>query len=179
MERQHAVLILMGSDSDLLVMGEAAEVLDSLGVAVEVHIASAHRTPIRAIELASNARDQGFSAIIAGAGLAAHLPGVVAAFTTLPVIGVPLSAGALRGADALHAIVQMPPGVPVATVAIDGGRNAGLLAAQMIGAHDAEMAERLAAHRHELADGVAAKDSALQSRPNKFAATSTPIGSRP
>lgn len=162
MERRRAVLILMGSDSDLPVMRQAADALGSLGIAAELHISSAHRSPEATIELARTARERGFSAIIAGAGLAAHLPGVVASVTTLPVIGVPLDSGALRGQDALLAIVQMPPGVPVATVGIGAARNAGLLAAQVVGAHDETVAARLEEFKQELAQGVAAKDAALQ-----------------
>lgn len=162
MEGTRSVLILMGSDSDLAVMRQAADALASLGIDAELHISSAHRSPDVTIELASTARERGFSAIIAGAGLAAHLPGVVASVTTLPVIGVPLESGPLRGQDALLAIVQMPPGVPVATVGIGAARNAGLLAAQVIGAHDPQVAERLEAFKQELAAGVAAKDDALQ-----------------
>jgi len=162
MEAERSVLILMGSDSDLAVMRQAADALASLGITSELHISSAHRSPDVTVELASRARERGFSAIIAGAGLAAHLPGVVASVTTLPVIGVPLDSGPMRGTDALHAIVQMPPGVPVATVGIGAARNAGLLAAQVIGAHDEHIAARLDAFKLELAEGVAAKDAALQ-----------------
>lgn len=159
---ERSVLILMGSDSDLAVMRQAADALASFGIRSELHISSAHRAPDVTVELASTARERGFSAIIAGAGLAAHLPGVVASVTTLPVIGVPLDSGPLRGQDALLAIVQMPPGVPVATVGIGAARNAGILAAQLIGAHDDDIAARLDLHKQELAAGVAAKDSALQ-----------------
>jgi 5-(carboxyamino)imidazole ribonucleotide mutase len=156
------VLIVMGSDSDLRVMKDAADALVALGIAYEIRIASAHRTPEKTARLATIAAENGFGAIIAGAGGAAHLPGVVAAATTLPVIGVPISGGALHGTDALFAIVQMPRGIPVATVAIDGAYNAGLLAAQILAGEDAELAERLAAHRRALAEQVERKDARLQ-----------------
>ena len=155
------VLILMGSDSDLPTMKGAADALTELGIPHEVHIASAHRTPEKAMRLASTAAAAGFGVIIAGAGGAAHLPGVLAAATTLPVIGVPIASGALNGVDALYAIVQMPKGIPVATVAIDSAHNAGLLAAQMLALSDPELAERLATQRRKLAEQVEAKDRRL------------------
>ncbi len=144
-----AVLILMGSESDWPRVQPAAEVLKELGVACEVHVASAHRTPARVAKLAAEARARGVKVIIAAAGGAAHLAGVVAAHTTLPVIGIPVGAGALQGLDALLATVQMPSGIPVATVAIDGAKNAGLLAAEIIAVTDAALAEKLAALREE------------------------------
>jgi 5-(carboxyamino)imidazole ribonucleotide mutase len=156
------VLIVMGSDSDLRVMKGAADALDELGVVSELRIASAHRTPEKLRELVTSAAERGFGAIIAGAGGAAHLPGVVAATTTLPVIGVPIASGALNGVDALYAIVQMPRGIPVATVAIDGAYNAGLLAAQILASAESELGARLAAHRRALAEQVEARDSRLQ-----------------
>jgi 5-(carboxyamino)imidazole ribonucleotide mutase len=155
-------LVLMGSDSDLNVMSEAVNALRALEVETEVHISSAHRVPERTMKIAREAKDNGFGVIIAGAGLAAHLPGVVAACTTLPVIGVPLQSGALQGVDALHAIVQMPKGIPVATVAINGAYNAGLLAAEILAAGDEALAERLVRYREQLAAEVEAKDAKLQ-----------------
>jgi 5-(carboxyamino)imidazole ribonucleotide mutase len=156
------VLIVMGSDSDLRVMKGAADALGELDVPCEVRIASAHRTPEKTAQLVARAEADGYGAIIAGAGGAAHLPGVVAAATTLPVIGVPIASGALNGIDALYAIVQMPKGIPVATVATDGAYNAGLLAAQILATGDAELAERLKAHRRKLARQVEEKDQRLQ-----------------
>lgn len=156
------VLIVMGSDSDLDVMGGAAEALTKLGIDYEMRISSAHRVPEKTATLAREASANGFSAIIAGAGLAAHLPGVIASFTTLPVIGVPIKGGALKGVDALYAIVQMPKGIPVATVAIGGAYNAGLLAGQMIALSDPAVAAKLSELRQEMADDVEAKDSKLQ-----------------
>ena len=155
------VLILMGSDSDLATMKGAADALTELAIPHEVHIASAHRAPEKTLRLASTAASEGFSVIIAGAGGAAHLPGVLAAATTLPVIGVPIASGALNGVDALYAIVQMPKGIPVATVAIDGAYNAGLLAAQMLALSNPELDSRLAAFRRKLAEQVEQKDRKL------------------
>jgi 5-(carboxyamino)imidazole ribonucleotide mutase len=159
---ERSVLIVMGSDSDLRVMQGAASALGELGVPHSVHIASAHRTPEKLARLVAQAEADGCGAIIAGAGGAAHLPGVVAASTTLPVIGVPIAGGALNGMDALYAIVQMPKGIPVATVAIDGAYNAGLLAAQMLALSDPSLAERLKAYRRTLAEQVESKDARLQ-----------------
>ncbi len=156
------VLIVMGSDSDLDEMEEAAAALDKLGVEYEMRISSAHRVPERTAALARDAEKNGFSVIIAGAGLAAHLPGVLASYTTLPVIGVPIKSGALKGLDALYAIVQMPKGIPVATVAIDGAYNAGLLAGQMIALADPSVATKLKELRLEMAAKVEEKDSELQ-----------------
>ncbi len=156
--------ILMGSDSDWEVMSAAAQRLDALGVPYEVTVTSAHRAPARTAEYARSARDRGLQVLIAGAGLAAHLAGVVAAHTTLPVIGVPLDAGSLRGFDALLATVQMPPGVPVATVAIGkpGAENAAILAAQILALADAALADRLAAFKAELTRQVEDKDARLK-----------------
>ncbi len=156
------VLIIMGSDSDLPVMQNAAKVLDELAVEYEVRISSAHRAPQKTADLAKNAANRGFGAIIAGAGGAAHLAGVIAAETTLPVIAVPIKSGALVGFDALLAMVQMPAGIPVATVAIDGARNAGILAAQILATADAALAERLAAFKQTMLAGVENKDAKLQ-----------------
>jgi 5-(carboxyamino)imidazole ribonucleotide mutase len=151
------VLIVMGSDSDAAVMSQAAEALDEFGVPYEFTVASAHRSPERAKQIITDSEANGCAVFIAGAGMAAHLPGVVASFTTKPVIGVPLASGALQGLDALYAIVQMPPGIPVASVAIGGARNAGILAAQIIATSDAELAAKLRDSRKSMADGVASK----------------------
>lgn len=156
------VAILMGSDSDLPVMNEAAAALKEFGVDYEIHVMSAHRSPHAVAEFAANARSKGFKAFIAGAGGAAHLAGVIAAHTTLPVIGVPVNSSPLQGFDALLATVQMPAGIPVATVAVNGARNAGILAVQMIGVADNAVAEKLSAFKKKLADGVRQKDEQLQ-----------------
>ena len=153
--------IIMGSDSDLPIAQKAADMLKSLGVPYEAHIFSAHRTPEQAREFALKARKNGFGALIAMAGMAAHLAGAIAAHTTIPVIGIPCKSGALAGIDALLATVQMPTGIPVATVAIDGGGNAALLAAQIIAVEDAELAEKLDAKRRADSAKVLAKDEAL------------------
>ena len=137
------VLIIMGSDSDLPVMAEAAEVLEALGVSFYLTIVSAHRTADRMVEHAKQAHQLGYKSIIAGAGGAAHLPGMVASLTPLPVIGVPIKSSNMSGMDSLYSIVQMPPGIPVATMAINGAKNAGILAAKMLGAHDAEVQKRV------------------------------------
>jgi len=136
--------IIMGSQSDLRIMKEAAEVLDELQVAYELTIVSAHRTPLRMVDYATTARERGVQVIIAGAGGAAHLPGMVASLTSLPVIGVPVkSSNSIDGWDSVLSILQMPAGVPVATVALDGARNAGILAAQILGAQQKDLADRL------------------------------------
>ncbi len=160
------VLILMGSDSDYEAMKEVGVALDRMGIGHDMHVASAHRTPERVSGLAREARAKGYGAIVAGAGMAAHLAGVVASYTTLPVIGVPLAAGTMAGADALFSTIQMPRGVPVATVGIGpaGCFNAGLLAAAMLAVTDPEVEQRLAEYRAELARGVEEKDAALQRR---------------
>jgi 5-(carboxyamino)imidazole ribonucleotide mutase len=147
----YKVAILMGSPNDREKMQPAADTLTRFGIEADVRVHSAHRTPERVAELASSAREQGYCAFICGAGMAAHLAGAVAAQTTLPVVGVPLSGGALNGVDALYATVQMPKGIPVATVAIDGAQNAALLVVQMLAITDAELAARLAEHRVEIA----------------------------
>ena len=154
--------IIMGSDSDLPVMSKAAEILDELQVPYELTIVSAHRTPDRLCEYAKTAEEKGLSVIIAGAGGAAHLPGMTAAMTVLPVIGVPVQTKALGGVDSLYSIVQMPPGIPVATVAINGAQNAGLLAAKILATSDAELLDRLKAYSQELKEQVEAKDARLQ-----------------
>ncbi len=156
------VAILMGSKSDLPLMQPCADQLKELGIAHEIRVMSAHRTPARTVEFIAGARDRGLKAIICAAGGAAHLAGAAAAHTTLPVIGVPLARTPLAGTDALYATVQMPRGMPVATVAIDGAVNAALLAAQIIGVADADMAAKLAAHRKATAERVAGDDEKLQ-----------------
>ena len=155
------VSIIMGSSSDLAVMQSAVDLLKSFSVPFEVSIVSAHRTPEHMVTFAKEARSRGIKVIVAGAGGAAHLPGMVASLTTLPVIGVPVQTRALSGVDSLHSIVQMPAGIPVATVAIGNGVNAGLLAAQILAIADAELAQRVAAYRQELHDQVVAKDGRL------------------
>ena len=159
--------IVMGSDSDLGVVQKAIDALDELNVPYEVHVYSAHRTPIEAKEFAANARANGFGAIIAAAGMAAHLAGAVAANTTLPVIGIPVKSKCFDGMDALLSTVQMPPGIPVATVGVDGAKNAALLAAQIIAVEDAELAVRLDAQRKAAADAVLEKNKAIEDKYNK------------
>lgn len=156
--------IIMGSDSDLPVMKAAAEVLEELEIAYEIKISSAHRTPATAHQFATTAVDRGLAVIIAGAGGAAHLPGVMAASTPLPVIGVPVKAVSLSGLDSLLSIAQMPPGVPVATVGINAARNAGILAAQIIGAGDAAVRGRIEAFKDRMRAGVEAKDAKLEAK---------------
>ena len=158
------VSIVMGSDSDLEIMRETAKALDEFGIAHEMDITSAHRSPARTAEFARGAAGRGIKVIIAGAGGAAHLAGVIAAETTLPVIGVPIPSSALQGLDSLLAIVQMPAGIPVATVAIGkaGAANAGILAAQMLALSDAEIAKKLKAHKEKLARGVDEKSRKLK-----------------
>jgi len=155
------VAVVMGSDSDLPTMQPAVEMLNRLGVPVEVRVLSAHRTPMEMVEFAQAAAGRGFKVIIAGAGGAAHLPGMVASLTVLPVIGVPVQTRALSGVDSLHSIVQMPAGIPVATVAIGNGANAGLLAAQILATADGALSSRLAEYRQSLHDQVVAKDARL------------------
>ncbi|MCP5347992.1 MAG: 5-(carboxyamino)imidazole ribonucleotide mutase [Gammaproteobacteria bacterium] len=149
--------IIMGSDSDLPVMQAAADVLDELEIGYEMTIVSAHRTPQRLYDYSRSAETRGLRVIIAGAGGAAHLPGMVAALCSLPVIGVPVKTSSLGGEDSLLSIVQMPPGVPVATVAIDGARNAGILAAQMLGTGDQAIRERITRFKQDLAAKVQEK----------------------
>ena len=154
--------IIMGSDSDLGVVEKAMDMLKSFGVPYEVHVFSAHRTPVEAADFAKNARANGFGAIIAAAGMAAHLAGAIAANTTLPVIGIPVSAKYLDGMDALLSTVQMPTGIPVATVAINGAANAALLSIQMLAIEDAELAAKLDAKRAADADVVRAKNAKIE-----------------
>ena len=161
------VAIIMGSDSDLPVVRKAADTLQSFGVPYEMHVYSAHRTPVEARDFAVNARANGFGCIIAAAGMAAHLAGAIAANTTIPVIGIPCKGGMMDGLDALLATVQMPSGIPVATVAVNGGVNAALLAAQIISVSDPEVAAKLDAKRVSDAATVLKKDAALQEELNK------------
>lgn len=161
--RQPMVGIVVGSESDLPVIRKAEAILKQLDVPLELSIVSAHRTPRRLFEYAQSAHRRGLKVIIAGAGGAAHLPGMVAALTPLPVIGVPINATALTGLDSLLSIVQMPRGVPVATVAIDGGMNAGLLAAQILAAFDPQLLERLVAMRQEQEQSVLTRSQELES----------------
>jgi 5-(carboxyamino)imidazole ribonucleotide mutase len=158
------VAVVMGSDSDFGVMSKAVSVLKGYGIPYEVHVYSAHRTPEEASAFAKNAKENGFGVIIAGAGMAAALAGVLAAHTTLPVIGVPLKSAVLEGTDALLATVMMPSGIPVATVAIDGSKNAAYLAAEIIALGDDALAEKIAADRKAQSDGVLAKDKAIQEK---------------
>ncbi|MBQ2934219.1 MAG: 5-(carboxyamino)imidazole ribonucleotide mutase [Clostridia bacterium] len=153
--------IIMGSDSDLPIIKKATDMLKTLEIPFEVHIYSAHRTPVEARDFALSARDNGFGVLIAAAGMAAHLAGSIAANTTLPVIGIPCKSSVLDGMDALLSTVQMPTGIPVATVAINGGANAALLAAQIIAVEDKELAARLDAKRASDASAVLQKDSTV------------------
>ncbi|WP_195465003.1 5-(carboxyamino)imidazole ribonucleotide mutase [Faecalispora jeddahensis] len=157
------VAVIMGSDSDFAVVSAAIKRLKAYEVPTEVHVMSAHRTPLMAAEFAKNARTNGFGIIIAAAGKAAHLAGVLAAHTTLPVIGIPIKCSTLDGLDALLATVQMPSGVPVATVAIDGADNAALLAIQMLSLTDEALADQLEQMKQKMADEVEKKDEAIQS----------------
>ncbi len=156
--------VIMGSDSDLPVVAPAIKRLKALGVPVEAHVMSAHRTPEAAADFSKTAKENGFGVIIAAAGKAAHLAGVLAAHTTLPVIGIPVKSSTLDGLDALLATVQMPSGIPVATVAIDGADNAAILAAQMLALSDEGLADKLSAMKAEMEAGVRKKDAALQEK---------------
>lgn len=162
--RAAVVGILMGSDTDLPVMSEAGKTLEKFGIGYEMEVVSAHRTPARAHEYAATAAKRGLKVLIVGAGAAAHLAGVMAANTILPVIGVPLASSALNGLDALLATVQMPSGIPVATMAIDkaGAVNAAIFSAEILGVSDLEIARRLIAHKEELVRGVAEKNARLK-----------------
>jgi 5-(carboxyamino)imidazole ribonucleotide mutase len=167
MHKQPRVGVIMGSDSDWTVMADAAAALAEFDIPAEVRVVSAHRTPGVMFDYARSAADRGLEVIIAGAGGAAHLPGMVASATPLPVIGVPVPLGRLDGLDSLLSIVQMPAGVPVATVSIGGARNAGLLAVRMLASSDAALRARVVAFQDELAESVRAKDAALQERQGK------------
>ena len=158
--------IVMGSDSDLPIVQKAADTLKSFGVPYEVHVFSAHRTPVEAKEFSSSARANGFGAIIAAAGMAAHLAGAIAANTTLPVVGIPINSGKLSGIDALLSTVQMPSGIPVATVAIDGAVNAALLCVQFLAIEDAELAKKLDQKRVDDAKKVLDKNRAIEEQFN-------------
>ena len=154
--------IIMGSDSDLPVMKEAADFLKEMDIPFELTITSVHRTPERLYQYAESARDKGISVIIAGAGGSAHLPGMAASITTLPVIGVPIQTKALGGVDSLYSIVQMPPGIPVATMAINGAKNAGILAASILSINNPEIAKKLAKFKSELKEMVTSKAEKLE-----------------
>ena len=158
--------IIMGSDSDLPIITKATDMLKTLGIPHEVHVYSAHRTPVEARDFALSARDNGFGVLIAAAGMAAHLAGAIAANTTLPVIGIPCKSSNLDGMDALLSTVQMPTGIPVATVAINGGANAALLAAQIIAVEDKELAAKLDAKRVSDANVVLEKDKKISAELN-------------
>ena len=155
--------ILMGSDSDLPIMGKAAKMLEDFGIEYEMKVISAHREPDIFVDYAKSAEERGIEVIIAGAGGAAHLPGMSAAIFPLPVIGVPIHTKTLGGVDSLYSIVQMPSGIPVATVAIDGAANAAILAAKMLSIHDKELRDKLAEYKESLKNQVVAKDDKLQS----------------
>ncbi|MCQ2487046.1 MAG: 5-(carboxyamino)imidazole ribonucleotide mutase [Clostridia bacterium] len=155
------VAVIMGSDSDLPVVSKAIDTLKEFGVPTEVHVYSAHRTPVQAAEFTKKARENDFGVIIAAAGKAAHLAGAIAANTTLPVIGIPVKSSTMDGLDSLLSTVQMPSGIPVATVAIDGAKNAALLAIQILAVSDSELADKLNADRAAAAEAVLKKDAAL------------------
>ncbi len=156
------IAIIMGSDSDLPVMQEAAKILDELELEYHISIVSAHRTPDRMYDFAKSAHTEGFKVIIAGAGGSAHLPGMVAALTHLPVIGVPVLSKSMSGIDSLYSIVQMPPGVPVATVAINGAKNAGLLAAQILSVSQPELEQKLINYKEKMRDEVVKKAEGIE-----------------
>lgn len=156
--------IVMGSDSDMPVMAKAADILEELGIPYEMKIISAHREPDVFFEYAKTAEEKGFKVIIAGAGMAAHLPGMCAAIFPMPVIGIPMHTTSLGGRDSLYSIVQMPTGIPVATVAINGGANAGILAAKMLAMSDPELLDRLKKYSEHLKNQVEAKDMILQQK---------------
>ena len=155
------VAVVMGSDSDLTTLKPAVEVLESFEISVEVRILSAHRTPLKMVDFAKQAHANGFKVIIAGAGGAAHLPGMIASITSLPVIGVPVHSKALSGIDSMYSILQMPGGIPVATVAIGGGLNAGLLAAQILATSDPGIHQKISKYRASLKESVINKDKLL------------------
>ena len=163
-EKSPKVLVVMGSDSDFDVMKPCLKTLKKFDIDFDCWVCSAHRTPEQAAQLAGSAVEQGYSLIIAAAGKAAHLPGVLAAFTILPVIGVPIQSDALEGMDALLAIAQMPPGIPVATVAINGAVNSAVLAAEILAVRDQRLAHKMKAYKEEMKVKVLAKDSALQDK---------------
>jgi 5-(carboxyamino)imidazole ribonucleotide mutase len=156
------VAIIMGSDSDLTIMKDAAQILEDFGISYDLTIVSAHRTPQRMVQYATEAGQKGIKVIIAGAGGSAHLPGMIASLTSLPVIGVPIRGNSLDGLDSLLSIVQMPPGVPVATVAINGGKNAAILACQILGIENKTIFEKIEKYKLELKDRVLTKASKLE-----------------
>lgn len=162
------VAVIMGSDSDLPVVEKAINVISEFGIPFEVHVYSAHRTPAEAAEFSRTARDKGFGVIIAAAGKAAHLAGAIAANTTLPVVGIPIKSSTLDGLDALLSTVQMPSGIPVATVAIDGAENAALFAAEILAVEEPSVAEKLKERRDLAANSVLRKNSAVEDRFNKY-----------
>ena len=161
MNTQPLVGIVMGSDSDLPVMREAAEICEEFGISYEIRVVSAHRTPADMAEYGATAHDRGIKVIVAGAGGAAHLPGMLAAYSPLPVIGVPIPSKQLKGMDSLLSIVQMPAGVPVATVAIGGGRNAGILAAEILAIYDTELQGKVVAFKNAMAEESRKKNETL------------------
>lgn len=160
--KKQVIGIIMGSDSDLPIMQDAAKILDEFGIPYELTIVSAHRTPKRMYEYAQSAQSKGLRVIIAGAGGAAHLPGMVASLTPLPVIGVPIKTKSLDGLDSLLSIAQMPPGIPVATVAVNGAKNAGILAASIIGSTDTEILQKVTAYKEMLKNEVLGKAETLE-----------------
>jgi 5-(carboxyamino)imidazole ribonucleotide mutase len=164
MQELKKVAVIMGSDSDFPVVSSAVKKLKDFGIPFEVHVFSAHRTPEKAAEFAKNAKTNGFGAIIAAAGMAAHLAGVLAAYTTLPVIGIPMKSSALEGLDALLATVQMPSGIPVATVAVNGAENAAILAAQILATGNEELSKKLEQMKQQMCDKVASKDAAVRAQ---------------
>ena len=174
MTQNHSALvgIVMGSDSDLPIMRKAAQVLASFDIPYEIHVMSAHRTPERAHQYATSAHQRGLKVLIAGAGVAAHLAGVLAASTPLPVLGVPISAGALKGMDALLATVQMPSGIPVGTLAIDGSKNAALLAVQILATADTTLQQRILSYKAAMVEQVTAKDARVQAAMDHSAVSS-------
>ena len=168
MEQKKKVAVVMGSDSDFPVVSAAVKKLKSFGIPAETRVISAHRTPAEAAAFASCAEQNGFGVIIAAAGMAAHLAGVLAAYTTLPVIGIPMKSSALEGLDALLATVQMPGGIPVATVAVNGADNAAILAAEILALSDAGLAAQLREMKKQMAEKVAAKDAAIRAEAEKL-----------
>ncbi len=161
-DQSPVIAVVMGSDSDLAILQPGIKILEEFNIQLEVRILSAHRTPLEMINFAEGAEKKGIDVIIAGAGGAAHLPGMIASLTTIPVIGVPIKSKALSGVDSMHSILQMPSGIPVATVAIDGGLNAGLLAAQIIGISDAKIKEEISNYRSQIHKEVIKKDNLLK-----------------
>ena len=160
-ESMPLVAVVMGSDSDLKTLKPTVDILEKFEIAFEIRILSAHRTPMKMIDFATQADHKGIKVIIAAAGGAAHLPGMIASITNLPVIGVPVQSKALSGVDSMHSILQMPGGIPVATVAIGGGLNAGLLAAQILGIYNSEINKKVSDYKHKLHDDVVEKDKIL------------------